>query len=94
MDVIVYSCRTDELLLVPSCMLPSLEAEHRYGPLSPRGRAVIEDGAVEWQAVANQIDGHWFAVLSARTAQRLLGAGHPCLCAPSAYGMTGEMREA
>ena len=97
MDVIVYGCRSDELLLVPSCMQPSLEAEHRYGPLVAARTIVIEEGAVEWQAVANQIDGSLVCRTECRRSEAAVG------CRPSmpvrgaqplfASAAPGEIRE-
>lgn len=75
MEVIVYGCRTSKLLLVPSCMLPSIEAQHMYGPMLPRGRLVFDENAAEWQTVVGRIDRHAYALLSQREAKRLLGGG-------------------
>lgn len=79
MEVTVYGCRSDELLLVPSCLLPPIEAEHRLGPLSPRGSFRLCDGrADDWRWIADQIDRHSYAVVDPSRAVRLL------LAAPAA----------
>ena len=79
MEVLVYICRSTHLLLVPSCMLPSMEAQHMLGPFSPRGRLEFDEGAAGWQGVISRIDQHSYAVLTRREAKRLLGSNHPCL---------------
>jgi len=80
MEVIVYRCRTDGFLFVPSCFLPSNEAEHRYGPLSPLGTLTFEENRFcEWQQVIGNIECHSYALVSAAEAKRLLGRNHPYL---------------
>jgi hypothetical protein len=80
MELIVYAGRTSELLLVPSCFLPSAEAQHAHGPLSLRGRLSFEDASAgEWQRVVGDIERHSYAVLTTAEAERLLGRNHPCL---------------
>jgi hypothetical protein len=79
-EVIVYVGRADELLLVPSCFLPSAEAQHAHGPLSLRGRLTFEESSAGvWKRVVGDIERHSYAVLTAAAAKRLLGRNHPCL---------------
>jgi len=84
MDVIVYGTRSSALLLVPDCFLPSNEAQHRYGPLQPRGQVSLADGlrTEAWLKVAADIDRDAFALISKAAARQLLGSDHPYLQRP------------
>ena len=80
MEIVVYAGRANELLLVPSCFLPSAEAQHAHGPLSLRGRITFAEGSTgEWQRIVVDIEHHSYALLAVSDAERLLGRDHPCL---------------
>lgn len=84
MDVIVYRCRTDRLLFVPDCFLPSHEAVRRHGPLRRLGRLALDEGIGGLERrIAGGLESNAYAWLSASEAERLLGRNHPYLASHS-----------
>lgn len=81
MEIMVYSCGENELVIVPRCLQPSVEALARFGPLMPRGSATVADDstALSWTRVVADLERRSYAVVSLSDAQLLLGPRHPTL---------------
>ncbi|WP_149196274.1 hypothetical protein [Luteimonas suaedae] len=79
MDITVYSCGENELVIVPKCVQPSVEALSRFGPLMPCGSATVADDATTWARVVADMERHTYAVVSLSDARQLLGLMHPAL---------------
>ncbi|WP_407352538.1 hypothetical protein [Luteimonas sp. R10] len=81
MEITVYSCGDNELVIVPTCLQPSVEALSRLGPLMPCGSATVIDEPTthSWAWVVAEMERRSYAVVSRSDARRLLGSGHPAL---------------
>lgn len=74
MEIIIYKAKANVLVLVPSCFLPSQEAERIHGPLQRHGRALVSDAnpSKRWQAIAVEIERQAYAIITRAEAEHIL----------------------
>jgi hypothetical protein len=76
-DIALYRTSSGVYIAVPDCMRPSIEAEHRHGPLEFHGlHTVADETAQAFAHLSPDLDEHNYAVLHEDEASRVLAAGN------------------
>lgn len=73
MELTIYKTKSEQLLVMPSCFLPSQEAEQIHGPLQRHGTGFVSDThpPIHWRAFAAEIERRTYAVVTAAEAGHL-----------------------
>jgi hypothetical protein len=86
-DLAVYSCLEDVVLLVPAMTHPPREAEAMFGPLSREGTLSVRVADDRWNSILGQIERHLFATVP-RPEAELLADGTLMRCPQSAMPLS------